>query len=70
METGNLTPTQLYLLKLFSFNHSEEYAHEIQDVITQHLQKKLDEEADRLWDAGILNQEALDRLRHENFHAR
>ena len=70
METATLTPTQMHLLKLFSFNNSEEYAREIQMVLTRHFQSRLDAEADRLWDEGILNQEKLDELRHMDFHAK
>ena len=69
MEAAALTPTQVHLLKLFSFNNSEEYAREIQMVLTNHFQKKLDEEADRLWDEGILNQEKLDEIRQTDLHA-
>ena len=57
MQATTLNPTQLHLLKLFSFNNSEEYALEVQDVLTKHFQEKLDAESDRLWDEGILNQE-------------
>ena len=60
----------LHLLKLFSHNDSEEYALEIQDVLTQHFQKKLDEEADKLWDEGILDDKRLEELRHEDFHVK
>jgi len=62
MQSTTLNPTQLHLLKLFSFNNSEEYAHEVQE--------KLDAESDRLWDEGILNQEALNDIRHEDLHAK
>ena len=65
-----LNPTQKHLLKLFSFNSSEEYAKEIQLVLTQYFQKQLDAEADRLWDEGILDQEALDKIAHEDMHVR
>ncbi|MBR7029873.1 MAG: hypothetical protein IKI06_01370 [Prevotella sp.] len=70
METSTLNPTQMHLLKLFSFNNSEEYAREIQMVLTKHFQSHLDAEADRLWDEGILNQEKLDELRHKDLHAK
>ncbi len=70
METTALNPTQLHLLKLFSFNSSEDYANEIRMVLTRHFQAKLDEEADRLWDEGILNQERLDAIREEDLHAK
>jgi hypothetical protein len=70
MEATALNPTQMHLLKLFSFNNSEDYAREIQAVLTAHFQRKLDEEADRLWDAGILNQQRLDEIRREDLHAK
>lgn len=59
----------MHLLKLFAFNSSEEYAREIQTVLTRHFQAQFDAEADRLWDEGILNLESLDAIRHENLHA-
>jgi len=70
MEATTLNPTQLHLLKLFSFNSSEEYAHEVQKVLTRHFLTQLDAEADRLWDEGILNQEKLDAIRKEDLHAK
>ena len=70
MESAVLNPTQMHLLKLFAFNSSEDYAREIQKVLTNHFQVQLDAEADRLWEAGILNQEKLDAIRKEDLHAR
>jgi hypothetical protein len=58
----------MHLLKLFAFNNSEEYAREIQSVLTKHFQQQLDAEADKLWDEGVLNQERLDALRYEDLH--
>ena len=70
MEATALPPPQMHLLKLFAFNNSEDYAREIQSVLTRHFQSKLDEEADRLWDEGILNQEKLDEIRRMDLHAK
>ena len=70
MQAATLTPTQQHLLKLFSFNNSEAFAREIQMVLTKHFQALLDAEADKLWDEGILNQERLDAMRFEDFHAK
>ena len=50
MKATVLNPTQMHLLKLFSFNNSEDYARQIQMVLTRHFQDQLDAEADRLWD--------------------
>lgn len=70
MQAAILNPTQQHLLKLFSFNNSETYAREIQTVLTQHFQARLDAEADKLWDEGVLNQERLDTLRYEDLHSK
>ena len=70
MEARSLTPVQQDLLRLFSFNHSDEFAKEIREVLSSYFRKKLDEETDRLWDEGILDEAALERLRHEDFHKR
>ena len=67
---NTLNPTQLHLLRLFALNNSEDFAREIQQVLTRYFQQKLDEESDRLWDAGILNQEKLDEIRHTDLHAK
>ena len=34
------------------------------------MHSQLDAEADRLWDEGVLNQEKLDAIRHEDLHAK
>ena len=68
MDTAVLTPTQMHLLKLFAFNNSEDYAREIQMVLMRYFQQKLDEESDRLWEEGVLNQEKLDEIRHLDLH--
>jgi hypothetical protein len=70
MEATSLNPTQMHLLKLFSLNNSESYAKEIQTVLTKYFQNRLDEEADRLWDEGVLNQEKLDEIRRTDLHAK
>ena len=70
METTALNPTQMHLLKMFAFNGSEEYAREVQEVLTRHFQDRLDAEADRLWDEGILDQQKLDEIRQTDLHAK
>ena len=69
MQSSTLNPTQKHLLKLFSFNNSESYAREIQKVLTQYFQSRLDEESDKLWDEGILDQARLDDLRSKDLHS-
>lgn len=68
MEVTVLNPTQQHLLKLFAFNPSEDYAMEIKRVLMDYFQSKLDQESDRLWDEGVLDQKRLDELRHKDLH--
>ena len=63
-----MNPTQMHLLKLFAFNNSEDFAREIQMVLMRYFQQKLDEESDRIWEEGVLNQEKLDEIRHLDPH--
>ena len=62
MATSVLNPTQQYLLKLFSYDNSEEYAREVQAVLTKHFQQELDAESDKLWDDGVLDAKRLEKL--------
>lgn len=59
---------QQELLKMFSFDHSDEYAKEIKAVLTRHFLSKIDEEMDLLWSNGVLNQEKLDSMMKEDLH--
>ena len=68
MEAKKLTPVQIDLLRMFSFDHSDEFANEIKELLGNYLQRKLDEELDKLWDNGTLNQEKLDQIRKEDLH--
>lgn len=70
MNATQMTPTQIHLLKLFSFDKSESRALEIKEVLMRYFQDRLDAEADRLWDEGILNQDRLDQFRNKDLHAK
>lgn len=70
MEAAVLNPTQMHLLKLFAFNNSEDFAREIQMVLAQYFQQKLDEESERLWESGVLDQDRLNEIRHMDLHAK
>gem|GEM_PF-3608659 len=60
----------MHLLRTFSYDGREEYAREVQEVLTRHFQKELDKEIDRLWDEGVLSDEILDKMMEEDFHAK
>ena len=70
VNTSQITPTQMHLLKIFSFDKSESRALEIQEVLMRYFQDRLDAESDRLWDEGVLDEERLNQLRHKDLHAK
>ncbi len=39
-------------------------------MVFQYYQKKMDEELNKAWDEGILDQKRLNELRHTDLHAK
>lgn len=55
------------------FSQSPSYVYEMlkkELETTPYFQQKLDEESDRLWESGVLDQERLDEIRHMDLHAK
>ena len=69
MEEKRLTPMQEDLLRMLSFDHSDEFALEFRKVYNKYLQEKIEKESDKLWDNGILNKETIEQLRTEDLHS-
>ncbi len=57
-----LNPIQLHLLKMFAFNSQNLSLEELKSVLLEFYQKKVDEEADKIWDEKNLNDEKLEEL--------
>ena len=68
MEQTVFTPTQIHLLKMFQYMKTEEDLLEMKDVLSRHYAQKMDQRLNELWDAGILNQERLDRINKMDLH--
>ena len=54
---------QVCLLEAFAGARSQEEVDELTRVIRDYYDRKLEEELDRLWDDGTLDQQKLDELR-------
>lgn len=65
-----MNEAQLSILRLLGSMKTVEEVNELRQVICDYYARKLDEEMDRLWDEGILNQEKLDAIRQEDLHAK
>lgn len=61
-----LNPAQIRLLETFAGARTQEEADELTDLICDYYARKLDNELERLWDEGTLDQKKLDELRGEH----
>ena len=67
METRTINPVQLHLLEMFKYCKSEQTVLEMKDVLADFYAKKVQKEADRLWDEGKLNGEAIEQILQEHW---
>ena len=62
-----LNPTQLFLLKVFATVESEEEMKDIQALLLDYIQKKVDAQADKLWDELHLNNKKMDEMLNSHY---
>jgi len=60
-------PIQLHLLEMFNYCNSEKAMLELKDVLADFYAKQVQEEADRLWDEGSLDGEAIEKILQEHW---
>lgn len=67
--TTTFNPTQIHLLRMFSFDKSQQGLDELKDVLFKYYSQKMDEALDRAWDSGLLDQKRLDEINEMDLHA-
>lgn len=65
-----LTPAQIHLLRLYSFNKSEEFEGELKDLLFDFYYKKLRQKEEEMWANGEMSQELLDSINNTDLHKR
>jgi len=60
-------PIQLHILEMFNYCKSDESMEELKNVLSDFYAQKVQKEADRLWDSGELNSEAIERILGEHW---
>ena len=65
--TQTLNPTQIHLLEMFSYCKDAESLQELKTVLADYYAKKLKDKADALWDQGVLDAEAIERIGKEHW---
>lgn len=66
MNNITLNPTQLHLLRMFSYAKDEESLDEIKKVLTSYFAQKVEEEMDHLWETGEWDQEKNEAILNEH----
>ena len=66
MEATVFNPTQLHLLKMFSYAKSEEALLEIKKALSVYFAEKVEEDMDALWDEGLWSQEKNEAVLEEH----
>ena len=66
MNNVALNPTQLHLLKMFSFAKTEDTLFEIKKALSEKKKKKVEDDMDKLWDEGLWNQEMNEDILKEH----
>lgn len=56
------SPAQLHILEMMSYFKTESAVQELLQVLSDYYAKKVQEEADRLWDEGTLDAEAIENI--------
>ena len=67
MNTSTMNPVQLHLLEMFNYCGSEQTVSEMKEVLANFYAEKVQKEADRLWDEGTLNGDAIERILQEHW---
>ena len=68
METiRTINPIQLNLLEMFRYSESEQMMSDLKEVLADFYAKQVQQEADRLWEKGDLNGEAIEKILNEHW---
>ena len=62
MEATVFNPTQLHLLRMFSYNRDEESLNELKDVLFNYYCQKVNEEGKRVWEEKNMSNETMHEL--------
>ena len=63
-QTATFNQAQMQLLDMMSFVKTPEALSDLNKVISDYFARKADEEMNKLWDEGFLNDEKIELFRH------
>ena len=66
---NRLSNLQLELLKLYSYNVSDEEVRDIKRMLAEYFSKKIDEEIDQLWEEKAWNTQTIEDWKNEHLRS-
>lgn len=63
-QTATFNQAQMQLLDMMSFVKTPEALSDLNKVISDYFARKADEEMNKLWNEGFLNDEKIEQFRH------
>ena len=66
MQSEHFNPVQLHLLKMFSYAKGERALEEIRTSLTAYFAQRVEEDMDKLWDAGLWDQDKNEAILKEH----
>jgi hypothetical protein len=66
MQLNTMNEAQMMILESFASATDEQEVNDLMDVLRLFYARRLEQEMNRLWENGTLNQEALDQLKGEH----
>ena len=66
MQLNTMNEAQMMILESFAGATDEQEVNDLMDVLRLFYARRLEQEMNRLWENGTLNQEALDQLKGEH----
>lgn len=64
-----LKPTQLHLLKMFSYATDDRQQDDLKAALTSYFAANIDREMNKLWDSGEWSDEKNENILNEDLHA-
>lgn len=63
---GVFSPFQIQMLEMFSHVNSQQEMDDIRRLLAQYFAKRAEDEIDRLWDEGTLNEKVIEDWKTEH----
>lgn len=66
-EKTTLNQAQIHILEMLNYCQTEESVSELKEALSDYYAQRVQTEADKMWESGELNNEAIDRILNEHW---